>query len=135
MSNTEGWIMEAMVNISSLPLLAPYTFPFCSRGFLHRLQCGLLLHCSLLHRLQRNLYSGTWRTSTLSFSNLGVHRDVSHTFFPLTTLCHEVLCPFLIMFSPSCLAVDTEVRNGRSKKAYPPDKQNWPTGSIRLGEG
>jgi len=50
--------------------------------------CGLkgsnLLHHGLLHRLQGNLCSGTWSTSSPSFlADLGVYRVVYLTFFSL----------------------------------------------------
>jgi len=68
-------------------------------GPAHRFQCGYVLHglqghslphCGLIQRLQGNPCSGTWSTSSPSFSDAGVRRAVSLTLSSL--LSHTVLC-------------------------------------------
>ena len=56
----------------------------CSTVDLHVLQGHSLHHHCLLHGLQGNLCSGTWSTSSLSFTDLGVCRVVSHILTPLS---------------------------------------------------
>lgn len=48
-----------------------------------------------LHQLKRNLFSGVWTTSFFSFSDFGVHRVSSHTFFQISLLnACTVFCLF-----------------------------------------
>ena len=58
----------------------------------------------LLHRLQGDLCSGAWSTSSPSsfFSHLGVCRAVFHTFFPHSSLV-AAFCPFFNAFFPEAL--------------------------------
>jgi len=64
----------------------------CSTVDLHGLQVDNLPHHGLLHRLQGNLCSGTWNTSSPSFfTDLGVYRAVSLTY------SHS---SFLLQFTP-----------------------------------
>jgi len=79
--------------------------PWAAGGYL--LHCGPpraagdnLLHHGLLHRLQGNLCSGAWSTSSPSFTDLGVCRAIS--------LTHSHSSTLLQFFSPLLKYVITE---------------------------
>jgi len=75
----------------------------CCTVNLHGLQWDSLPHHGLHHRLQGNLCSGTWSTSSLFFTDLGVCRVVALTY------SHSSLqLQLRRFFSPLLQYVDTE---------------------------